>query len=74
VSERNQLTDDAQIAALRRDGAEGRLRIAMNLSNADREIAIAAIRNQHPEYTPREVIEALVWQIHKIRLSEPEPE
>jgi hypothetical protein len=67
MSERNQSTDDAQIAALRRDGPEGRLRIAMNLSDANRELAIAAIRSQHPEYTQREVMEALVWQIHKIR-------
>jgi hypothetical protein len=39
----------------------------MNLSDANRELAIAAIRSQHPEYTQREVMEALVWQIHKIR-------
>jgi hypothetical protein len=32
---------------------------------------MADIRKRHPEYTPGEVIEALVWQIHKIRRPKP---
>ncbi len=59
---------------LKMAGPEGRLRIASDLSDAERELAIAGIRKRHPEYTPREVIEALVWQIHKIRLPKPESE
>lgn len=76
MSERDPSNDAAatQMAAHRRAGAADRLRIAFDLSDAERELAIANIRKQHPEYTQREVIEAVVWQICKIRLPKPESE
>jgi len=61
MSEHDHFSD---AAALRMVRPEDRLRIAMDLSDAEREREFAAIRSQHPEYTPGEVIEALVWQIH----------
>lgn len=71
MSERDHSDD---VATLQMAGPKGRLRIAMDLSDAEREREFAAIRSQHPEYTQGQVIEALVWQIHKIRLPEPESE
>jgi len=51
-------TDDdaraAQIAALRRLGADGRLRMAAQMSEDAREIAIEGERRRHPEMTLRD--------------------
>lgn len=41
----------AQIAALRRLGAEGRLRLAAEMSEDARQIAIESERRRHPEMT-----------------------
>ncbi len=44
----------AQIEALKRLGAEGRVRIAAEMSEAMRQIAIDGVRRRHPEITEAE--------------------
>ena len=44
----------AQIAALRRLGAEGRLRMAVQMSEDARQIAIEGEQRRHPEMTPHD--------------------
>lgn len=44
----------AQLAALRRLGAEGRLRLAAEMSEDARRIAIEGELRRHPELSPRD--------------------
>jgi hypothetical protein len=42
---------NAQLAAWRRLGPEGRIRVAIELSEATRQISIEGMMRRHPEYS-----------------------
>ncbi|MEI8255211.1 MAG: hypothetical protein WCJ30_06005 [Deltaproteobacteria bacterium] len=45
----------AQLEALRRLGAEGRLRLGVQMCDDARQIAFEGIRRRHPEYSDEQV-------------------
>jgi hypothetical protein len=49
----------AQVAAARRLGPDGRVRIAVELSEATRRIAIDGLLRRHPELSVREAIRVI---------------
>lgn len=57
-----------QNAALDRMGGPARLGVAIDLSEAVREIRLAGIRARHPELTPRQVVRRLVREDYGIVL------
>jgi hypothetical protein len=57
-------TAKAQLAALKRIGAEGRLRMTIELSDNIRDITISGIRKRHPEYSEDMVAKALIKCLH----------
>ena len=50
----NATSHAAQVAALRRLGADGRVRIAADMSEAMRQIAIDGVRRRNPDITEAE--------------------
>ena len=56
-----------QLAAYRRMGGMGRLRIAFELSDLVHSLARSGIRKRHPEYTPEQVMAALVELLYHVR-------
>ncbi len=60
----------AQNAVLDRMGGPARLRAAIELSEAVREIRLSGIRARHPELDRREVIARLVQEEHGIDLAD----
>ena len=56
-----------QTAILRRMGGERRLEIALDLSEAVRELARTRIRKQHTEFDRRAVEDELLWELYGIR-------
>lgn len=58
---------EAQIAAARRLGAEGRVRVAAQMSEDARRISIDGMRRRHPEYTDAQARRAVL----RIVLGEP---
>ena len=54
---------DAQLAALRRLGPEGRLRLGIQLSEDARRIAVEGERRRHPEYSEAEARRAVARAI-----------
>lgn len=50
----------AQVSAWRRMGPQRRLLLAMQMSDEIRQVALAGIRNRHPEYTEEEARFALL--------------
>jgi hypothetical protein len=55
---------DAQVAALRRLGAAGRLRMALEMSVMVRKLAQARIRQRNPQYTDAEARSALLRELY----------
>jgi hypothetical protein len=53
-----------QLAAYRRMGGMGRLKIAFELSNLVHALAETGIRKRHPEYTAEQVTAALARQLY----------
>jgi len=56
----------AQESAYRHMGKTGRLRIAFQLSDLVRALALAGIRKRNPNYTAAQAIEALSRQIYRV--------
>lgn len=57
-------TEKAQLAVLKRIGAAGRLRMAIQLSDNIRDITMSGIRQRHPEYSEDMVTKALIKYLH----------
>jgi hypothetical protein len=55
VSDTSARAAAVQLALYREAGPSGRAQVAVELSDAVRETAIAGIRRRHPEYSEREV-------------------
>jgi hypothetical protein len=55
VSDTSARAAAVQLALYRKAGAAARVRIAVELSDAVRQTAIAGIRRRHPEYSERDV-------------------
>jgi hypothetical protein len=55
-------------AVLARMDGTGRLRAAVELSEAVREIRLAGIRARHPELSPREAVARLVVEDYGVEL------
>jgi hypothetical protein len=53
-----------QEAAYRHLGKIGRLKVALELTDLVRALAVAGIRKRNPDYTPQQVIEALSRQLY----------
>jgi hypothetical protein len=56
VSDTSARAAAVQLALYRKVGPSGRARVAVELSDAVRETAIAGIRRRHPEYSERDVM------------------
>jgi hypothetical protein len=56
----------AQEAAYRHLGEMGRLKIAFELSDLVRALALAGIRKRNPDYTAEQAIDALSRQLYGI--------
>ena len=54
----------AQRSALQDLGPEGRVRAALEMSDAVRRIRLSGIRSRHPEATEAEVIARFITQAH----------
>ncbi len=54
----------AQASVYRRMTPEERVRIASEMSEAARQIAVEGIRSRHPQYTDDDVLSALFRAIH----------
>jgi hypothetical protein len=61
----------AQSDVLDRMGGPERLRVALELSEAIREVRLTGIRSRHPELTRRQAVARLVREEHGIQLPEP---
>ena len=59
-----------QVAALERLGPEGRVRAAIELSEAVRAIQLEGIRARHPGWSRREAVRHLVERLHGVRLAD----
>ena len=59
----------AQLAVWRRMGPEGRLRSALESSEAMRQVALDAIRQRHPEYDDATALRALVALLHGVEVA-----
>jgi hypothetical protein len=55
-----------QVEAYRRLGPAGRFKVAAELTNMVRQLAVAGIRRRHPEYTADEVAKELVWILYRV--------
>lgn len=53
----------AQLAAHRRLGPEGRVRLAAEMSEDARRISLEGIRGRHPEYDEQQAQRALIFLI-----------
>jgi len=54
----------AQVERLRQAGPEARVAMAAEMSDAVRELAVAAIRRRQPELDDSQVVGALVERLH----------
>jgi hypothetical protein len=57
-----------QVAAYERLGPEGRVRIAVELSESVRSIHLAGVRSRHPEWSDAEVVHHVVSQQYGVDL------
>jgi hypothetical protein len=57
-------TEKVQLAVLKKIGAEGRFRMAMEHSDTIRDVAISGIRKRHPEYSEDMVKKELIRYLH----------
>ena len=55
-----------QEEAYRRMGPMGRLKVALELSDFVRSLAMAGIRQRHPEYTADQLAEALLYEVYRL--------
>lgn len=55
-----------QLTLYRNAGPSGRVRVAVELSDAVRETAIAGIRRRHPEYSERDVMLSFLRLVYGI--------
>ena len=53
-----------QVERLRQAGPEARVAMAVEMSDAVRELAVAAIRRRHPELDDRQVARELAERLH----------
>jgi hypothetical protein len=53
-----------QIAVLKKIGAEGRLKMTLELSDNIRDITMSGIRTRHPEYSEDMVKKTLIKYLH----------
>lgn len=51
----------AQAAVYRRMGGEEKVRIALDMTEAVRHLAMGRIAEQHPEFTAAEIRQQLIW-------------
>ena len=56
--------EKVQIAVLKKIGAEGRLKMTLELSDNIRDITMSGIRTRHPEYSEDMVMKALIKYLH----------
>jgi len=56
--------EKVQIAVLKKIGAEGRLKMTLELSDNIRDITMSGIRGRHPEYSEDMVMKALIKYLH----------
>jgi hypothetical protein len=59
---------DIQVAAYERLGPEGRVRIAIELSESVRSIHVAGVRSRHPEWSDADVVHHIVSQQYGVEL------
>lgn len=52
----------------RRMGPERRFRIACDMSESFRRVALERIRRQHPEFSDTQCRMQLVWELHGVRV------
>jgi hypothetical protein len=64
VSDTNARAAAVQLALYREAGPSGRVQIAVEISDAVRETAIAGIRRRHPEYSERDVALAFLRVVY----------
>jgi hypothetical protein len=53
-----------QIDVLKKIGAEGRLKMTLELSDNIRNITMSGIRTRHPEYSEDMIMKALIKYLH----------
>jgi len=58
----------AQAEAHRRMGAAQRFRVACQMSDAFRRVALDRIGKQHPTYSEEQCRAELVWELYRVRL------
>ena len=58
-----------QAGIIRSLGAEGRLRLAFQMSGMVRELARSRIRATHPDWTEDRLLESLLWELYGFRRS-----
>lgn len=66
ISDTTSEAEARQLETFRRMTGEERLRVAMNLSDEMRDIALAGIRNRHPEATEEEIQKLFYKEVHGI--------
>jgi hypothetical protein len=59
---------DMQIAAYERLGPEGRVRVALELSESIRSVHVAGVRSRHPEWSNEEVTRHVVSKQYGVSL------
>lgn len=65
TSAESRRTQEASHSAL---GAEGRLRAALEMSEAVREIRLAGLRAQHPKASGPELVQQFIAEAHRVHL------
>jgi hypothetical protein len=64
VSDTSARAAAVQLALYRKAGPSGRAQVAVELSDAVRETAIAGIRRRHPEYSERDVAKSFLRLVY----------
>ena len=64
VSDTSARAAAVQLALYRKAGPSGRVRVAIELSDAVRATTVAGIRRRHPEYSERDVALSFLWLVY----------
>ncbi len=57
----------AQAAVYRRMSGEEKVRIALEMTETVRHLAMTRIAEQHPGFTPAQIREQLIWELYGVR-------
>jgi hypothetical protein len=68
ISDTSPEAEARQLEIFRRMSGEERLRTAMNLSDEIRDIALAGIRNRHPNSSEEEIRILFYREIHQVEI------